>query len=211
MNLCRSIAADHIYKHFKGQSESKIGLAYAYCNYKEREAQSPVNLFASFWMQLIQRKVAISDNVQALYEKHVPKGTRPNLGVVSKILKEETDRFEKIYLLVDALDECADNDIEVLIRHLKDLQPKVILMVTSRPSNVIADLLEGASLLDISANSSDLLAYVTGRINGATRLMWHVRSDATLAEDIKKGVVEAADNMYEAFSMTMTHSRLPSF
>ena len=210
-NLSRAIAVDYLRKVSENQSEREVGVACIYCNYKERQMQTSVNLLASIWMQLIHNKGAVSDKIKALYKNHIHKGTRPDLRDMSGILRKEVDEFDKIYVLVDALDECADDDSEVLIEHLKDLQPKLNLMITSRPSNATASLLEEASLLTITAHPSDLLAYITGRIDRASRLTRHVKSDTNLAEEIGKGVAQSADDMYEAFAMTITHSLTADF
>ena len=112
------------------------------------------------------------------------------------MLKKELDSYERLYVLVDALDECADDSArEMLIEQLQSFQPKVNLMVTSRPSENIARMFDGTLQLQISGHPADLRTYVSSRIAQGTRLRQHVRNDDALSEDIMQCVVNNAEGM----------------
>ena len=81
------------------------------------------------------------------------------------MLKRELDSYERVYILVDALDECVDDAArEMLVEQLHNLQPKINLMVTSRPSEHVARMFEGNIEQKISAHPADLRTYVESRI-----------------------------------------------
>lgn len=197
MNLNRSLVIDHLRKSYERQLD-EIGVACIYCNYKEQDVQTPANLIAGIWMQLVIEKAVINDKVKKLYRKHVDKDTRPSLREVSEVLKMEIDKYKKVYVIIDALDECTDDfSRETLVENIRGLQLNVNLMVTSRFLDSIERTFKEASILEISADPTDIRTYVEGRISRGGQLSRHVKADAMLAEDIEKSIAESAQGMYE--------------
>jgi len=190
----RSVVVNHLREQFK--HETDVGKACIYCNYREKDVQIPVNLIASLWSQLVQQD-SLSSNVRDLYKDHNRRGTRPALSEVSKILRSETSRYSKIFVIVDALDECpeAGRSRAILLTELRALQPTVNLMATSRFLDSIAREFEGVIQLEISASIKDLQEYVRGRISCESRLSRNVGKDAALGEDIINTVVGNAKKM----------------
>lgn len=194
---------DHLREN---QLDAEIGIACIYCNYKEQDVQTPANLIASIWMQLVLGKAVVNDDVKKLYKKHIDKDTRPNFQEVSEILKKETDNYKKLYVIIDALDECTDDfSRETLVEQIQGLQPKVNLLVTSRVLDSIARIFAGAPVLEISASPADVRAYVAGRVSRGGQLSRHVKIDLMLFEDIVKSVAENAQGMYEASLLYLSH------
>ena len=176
-----------------------------YCKYDEQVLQTPENLLASVWMQLIHNHSSVSDKVRDIYKAHINKDTRPRLKDIVESLTPELAKFNKVYLFLDALDECADESRrDTLLDQLRNLRPKVNLMVTSRYLDSIANILEGSAKVDIEASSEDLRKYVTGRIIRGSRLSRHARADETLAKDIEERVVNRADGMCVPYLYNMT-------
>ncbi|KAG8526588.1 uncharacterized protein KY384_008789 [Bacidia gigantensis] len=195
--ILTSIAVNYVYELQKIQLYRKIGVAYVYCNYKEQNKQTLGNLLASVWRQIFQYETVDNSEVRQLYEKHVNKGTRPKVKDIARILSQEIDRYENVYLFVDALDECTNEETrETFIRQLQELQPRICLIVTSRFSDSIARAFKEAPVLEICANRADVQAYVMGRIARSGRLARYVNSDEMLKKDIERNVVENADKMF---------------
>jgi hypothetical protein len=190
---------NHLREQFK--SEADVGIACIYCNYKEKDVQIPINLIASLWSQLVQQQDSLSNNVQDLYKDHRRRGTRPALSEVSRILRSEAGRYSKIFVIVDALDECpeAGRSRAILLTELRALQPTVNLMATSRFLDNIAREFEGAIQLEISASIKDVQEYVRGRFCESL-LSRKISKDAALREDIMKTVVGNAKKMYKVSS-----------
>ena len=175
--------------------KNDIGVAYVYCNYKEQDTQGPENLLASVWRHLIDDRTDVSDSVRRLYKNHIDKGTRPKLKEVAEELSQEIDRFKKVYVFIDALDECTiEQAREALIDQLHKFS-NLCLMVTSRDFDNIAGILENAAVLEISQHPVDVQKYVTSRIAQGCRLSRHVKADATLGKAIEESVVRNADKM----------------
>ena len=161
-------------------------------------------MLASIWMQLVQGTGSVSKAAKELYEKHVDRNTRPTLKEISKILKEEMEKFKKVFVVVDAMDESPDEWSRVtLLQELRALQPTVNLMATSRFLDSIALEFEGAPMLEISASLEDVRAYIMGRLSKGGQLARHVRADATLAEDIEETVLGNSQKMYGPHSISI--------
>lgn len=183
--------------HEKFKNETDVGIACIYCNYKERDSLTPVNLIASVWSQIVQQHEPLSNDVQGLYKAHRRHNTRPPLSEVSKILKSETSRYSKVFVIVDALDECPEENgsRESLLRELRALQPIANLMVTSRFIDTIARQFNGTIQLEISANVDDIRAYARGRISREHKLSRNVCKDAVLGDDVVKTVAGKSQKM----------------
>jgi hypothetical protein len=195
----RSIAVKYLRETFG--HDSKIGIAAIYCNYKDNKAQTLVNLLASLWKQLVN-KGPVSNDAIILHEKHVNQGTRPSLIELSKLLRSDVMRFSKIFVVVDALDECpeANGFRKSFIGDLRALHPKVNLMVTSRFIDAIERDFEGTAQLEISAREEDIRIYVNNRVSLSPRLSRHVSRDPNLGQKIISTVVGNAQKMYGALN-----------
>jgi hypothetical protein len=194
MHLYRSIVVDRLRERFERRND--IGIGFIYCNYKQRDAQTLVNLVASLWAQLVHNRTALSHDAKELHATHVKTGTRPSLSNILNILQSEIGRLSKVYIIVDALDECHQDWTRDLITELRKLLPAVNLLVTSRPHDIIASMFKGASQLEVEANVEDVRAYVLGRISRSNQLSQHVATNPYLRDEILKGVVASARNMY---------------
>ncbi len=87
--MSRSIIVDNLRCRFEGVAG--VGVASMYCNYKEQLEQTPVNLLAGLWMQLVHRSNQLNDEVKSLYYKHADRNTLPTLTDVEKILSNEIE------------------------------------------------------------------------------------------------------------------------
>lgn len=95
---------------------------------------SLANLLGSLFKQLIQlrRSDPVSLELQMLYDARTIE-SNPKESDVRRLLHEEISKCEHVYLVVDALDECAiRHRLRQELYDLKKLKPKkVSLLVTS--------------------------------------------------------------------------------
>jgi hypothetical protein len=184
-----------------------VGIACIYCNYKEKDAQTLTNLVAGLWAQLARNSGSLSTEARDLYSTHVRQNSPPTLDEVSKMLQSEIARYSKIFVVIDALDEYPEGDRSTLLNKLRELRPRINLMVTSRYLDAIANDFEGSPQLEISANVEDVQAYIVGRISGEKMLSRFVSKDAALGENIVNIVAGKAKKMYETLKQNI-HSSL---
>jgi hypothetical protein len=187
---------NQLYEQFK--DEGKVGVACIYCNYKEKDAQTPVNLIASLWMQLVEDHGSLSADVKGLYGKYVERGTRPPLSEVSRVLQSEITKYSKVFVVLDALDECSESDgtRQLFLTEIRKLMPNISLLVTSRHIANIELEFQKAACLEISANDEDVRSYLKSRIEGQPQLARHIEKDTTLQDAILHTIVKKANGMY---------------
>ena len=167
-----------------------------YCNHKEQSEQTPVNLIASLLKQLIQDGHRVHDSLNALYKRHGLRSTRPSLGEISELIRQEFGLYRQIFVVVDALDECQEYN-GYRSRLIEELQriTGVNLMITSRPHLDIHDSFPDIMLLEVRASDEDLCAYINARM-GRDKLSKNVKGHKDLQDDIRKTVVANASGMY---------------
>jgi hypothetical protein len=105
----------------------------------------------------------------------------------------EVHRFSKVFIIIDALDECADG--EHLLAQLQKMSIRIHLLVTARNISKY----DNVSRLHILARDEDISLYVRARIEKESNLARHVENDPlhpALQEDILHTVVDKASGMY---------------
>src|SRR5271170_1934572 len=125
----RSIVVNHLQTLF-----DSVATTFIYCNYTERAEQTVSNLVASLLRQIVQGRRAISDDVNSFFECHRRQTSRPILDQLIDVLISEIRTRSKVFIVVDALDECREDDATraLLLEVLRSLPRQVNLMVTSR-------------------------------------------------------------------------------
>jgi uncharacterized protein YPO0396 len=181
---------NHLQKVFK--SDDSVAITYMYLNYKEQKEQSVPNLMASLLKQMVQDRHETSNSVKTLYSYHQDRSTRPTLDELTEALKTEIEAYSKVFILVDALDECEHPTTRArLLRTLQALTMAgtVQLMVTSRDLPTIAREFRHTKRLDIIANDQDVRRYLEGQIAAGPRHLQPLR------EDIVKNITQNAAGM----------------
>lgn len=172
-----------------------VGIAFIYCNYKEH--QVAVDMVGSLLQQLLQRKSTISKEIVALYQSHTIRKTHPTIAELSTLLQAETRELTKLFVVVDALDECPEADRVKLLSELKKLQPILRLLVTGRPHiDSVAQRFQETSKLEVRASDDDIKAYLEGRIENAETLKPLIGKQPKLRNFIISTIVEQVKGMY---------------
>jgi hypothetical protein len=92
------------------ENDRSISIAYLYCNYKRSHEQKLEDLLLNLLKQLAQRCLVTPDGVQALYDKYKTRSDRPSSKDLSEALQSVISSFSKVFIIIDALDECQVND-----------------------------------------------------------------------------------------------------
>jgi hypothetical protein len=173
-----------------------IGVAYLYCNYKRQSEQTAPNLVAAIIKQLVQDRPSIAQFLSILYDRHRVRRTRPPLEELLSILKSVLANYSRVYVVLDALDECPERDgtRRQLLRLFRTLQQRIDLrfMATSRQIPEIVEEFKGMPLVEVRASNSDLERFVMGNVN---RFAKFVRLNTDLQDLVQNRVVKAADGM----------------
>jgi hypothetical protein len=187
------VVINHLQELFKG---ANIGVVYIYCNYKEQTLQTATHLIASLLKQLVQNCPVLSSNVRVLYH-YKTQAHYPTLAELTKVLDREIKRYAKVFIVVDALDECSESNGSQmkLLKALRSLTEPVNLMVTSRDLPSIEQHFREAHRLYIRATDEDVTKYVQSHLFDYSNLM-------NLRDIIVSKIVDKAGGMCVSPSLT---------
>ncbi|KAF7341369.1 Ankyrin repeat-containing domain [Mycena venus] len=189
--LC-AIVVDHLRTSLDHEN---IRIAVVYLNHKETEAQSPSNVLASIWRQLIIEQ-PLSPTVERLYVKHREQRTRPSLDDTHGVLYSTVSQLSRVFIVVDALDEYPEEQRDTLLERLSILGPSVTLMVTSRPHINIKHVIPEFEVIEIRAAKDDIRQYLEGQIRKSQRLSRHVKNAPDVRQALETRIVEGCDGMF---------------
>ena len=160
-----SLVVNHLETHCQDKGTA---VTYLYCNYKEQASQTTANLVAELLKHLVHQQSHLPQDVCSLYSRYHADNTRPKLEEVSSALHQEVQRYSRVFIVIDALDECPERNNtrwEFLGEVLKLPEDRVRLFCTSRHITSIENEFETATRLEIKATDEDVKRYVVGRID----------------------------------------------
>ncbi|WAO90276.1 NACHT domain-containing protein [Fusarium falciforme] len=195
----KTIVASVVISHLieKLREDPSSGLAYIYCDFRRKKEQTVQHFASSMLKQLAEKHPTLPDPVQRLHEYHVRQRTRPSLGELLESLHRITEPFSRVFIVVDALDECqeSDNCLSTFLSGLFDLQQKleINIFATTRPLGHIKSRFEKAITMEIRAQSDDVRKYVNGRLGELPRI---VQRDPELQEAVIGTISRAVDGMF---------------
>jgi ATP/maltotriose-dependent transcriptional regulator MalT len=154
------------------------------------------NLFIYILKQLLlHRALSTTTGKLLLYQRKPP--ARPSEAEILLLLCEEIKTYDRVYVVLDALDE-SRNDIAIKVRHslIHDLPDNISLLCTSRRIPEIEKTFAGDQLFDITANNEDMRKYVEAFFEDTTGLCDLVaRTHEVDQETITSKVLERARGM----------------
>lgn len=159
--MLATIAIEHLYATIRHHD---VRVAYLFCNYKEQADQSTLALISALLKQLVQTRPEMATAVTNLYQGHSKRQSRPSFRETFEALQFVCSNYTTVYIVVDALDEYADEDGShtKLIDKLCELQANgdVRLMVTSRFIHEISQKFQSNSMLEVRASEEDVRRFV---------------------------------------------------
>jgi Cdc6-like AAA superfamily ATPase len=204
--ILTSIVVEELFTRF--ENDANISIAYLYCNYRRQHEQNLEDLFASLLKQFVQEQPSIPDSVKTLYDRHKDKRTRPSLDEILRILQTVAAAYSRVFIIVDALDECqiSDGCRQRFLLGLFNFQVKcgANLFATSRPISSIEKEFDGNSRLEIRASEEDVRRYLDRQL---FRLPGFVARSHELQEEIKTDIVNAIDGMCVVYFRVLTKLR----
>jgi type II secretory pathway predicted ATPase ExeA len=174
VRLHSSIVIDHLSSKFANDT---ICIAYVYCDYRDNEKQSALNMIGSLLKQaMVVSRTICDDFIDSFLEKK-KKQMNVEIDDALQALSKILQRFKMTYICVDALDGCLEEHRWNLIRRLKGLatyNPEhpvgILLFFTGRPQikdyiNLHPDIgANGSVSIKFEATSDDIAAYIQHRL-----------------------------------------------
>ncbi|KAG5660877.1 hypothetical protein KAF25_002520 [Fusarium avenaceum] len=196
----------------RSKQKINIGVACIYCIYSDK-TQSALNFVKSIVHQLAEQSKELPKELMSLYQTHTTASppTSPTIEDYELLLKAEICKFDNVYLVVDALDECRTDDAVVfrphsdtrsrLLRTLNYLGTDVHLLVTSRDEELKATDPQPAvpfAKMIVSATSEDIGLYAEGRVDSTPCLSKLVKHypELNLKSKIKETITAKAASIF---------------
>jgi hypothetical protein len=181
-------------------STAGVGIAFVYCDINAQSEQTTHTLLASITRQLVEQKPALLRLVKNTRDKQNPKLNSATLTNCIDLLTLIVRELDRTFVVVDALDECAEQDDkrclnrESFVKALLDLPFQ--LFITSRNLEAIFSLLEHATRLDIRSHYEDIKLYVDWRIRNSPLLMTNIDKKEANRNMVVDTVIKKSSDRY---------------
>ncbi|KAF8851267.1 ankyrin, partial [Acephala macrosclerotiorum] len=177
------------------QNDPSIGIAYLYCDFRRQEEQNAEDLILNLLKQLSQQHSILPDSLKSLYDQYKDKRTQLSLDKILETLHEIAAIYSRIFIIVDALDECQafDGCRMKFLSEISKFQAKcnANLFVTSRNIPEITERFKLSISLEIRASDEDVRMYLDSRLSKSeSDVIKGYREEITIA------ITKAVDGMF---------------
>ncbi|KAJ9270260.1 hypothetical protein DTO212C5_3754 [Paecilomyces variotii] len=189
-----SIVINHLQKIFANKQH--VVVAYIFCDYREQSNEKLNNILGAILKQLVQPMEVPPDDLKMLYKSHKATGSTLQSNELVELLISVANYYSRVYLVIDALDECSDSDgtRSTFISHLLKLQKScnVNLLATSRFIPDITARFEHFPSVEVRASDADVALYAEGRIHEFNC----VRKNPALSKLVVSSITKTSDGMF---------------
>ena len=145
--------------------EEDLAVAWLYCDYLAQQEQTVINIMGAILKQLVRRREIPKDIREGFQE-----GRRPLLPDLVRMLRIAVASLPRVFICIDALDECLPKDLPELFESLRDIvreSPKTRIFLTGRPhvKETIQRYFPKAVAIPISSNQDDIRDYLEMRLD----------------------------------------------
>ncbi|KAF4633985.1 hypothetical protein G7Y89_g4134 [Cudoniella acicularis] len=193
--ILASAVVENLHRRFQG--DLSVGIAYLYCNFRRQNKQKAEDLLSSLLKQLAQSLPSLPDSLESLYNIHKVNRTRPSLYEISSTLQSVALMYSRVFIIVDALDECqvSDGCRANILSEIFSLKAKcnANIFTTSRIIPEIVNKFEGSVRSEIRAIEEDIGKYLDAHMSQLPRF---TLSEPKLQEEIKSGILKAVEGMF---------------
>ncbi|KAK0714895.1 hypothetical protein B0H67DRAFT_600680 [Lasiosphaeris hirsuta] len=165
--ILTSIVVDKVSTELR--NKKTFGIAYLYSNFRQNHEQKAEDLLASLLKQLVQELASLPEAIKILYDGNKNKGTRPSFDELSSALQSVAKEYSRVFVIVDALDECqlSDGCRSRFILEIFSLQANncgADFFATSRFIPDITTRFSQSTVMAISARDEDVKRYLGGHM-----------------------------------------------
>lgn len=192
---------DDLCNKFRGQED--VVVACLYCDFLTRKEQSTTSLIGALLKQVVARLELVPTEISDAFleEKGNLGGRGLLLPDILKLLEVVLTSLRRVFICVDALDECLTGRLPELLRSLGSIaeaSPGTRLFVTGRP-HILGEIEKhftgGVQIMPIKSIQEDIRRFIERKleddpISGAM--------DEDLKADIMDTIPKTASGMYVA-------------
>ncbi|KAK0371078.1 hypothetical protein CLIM01_11564 [Colletotrichum limetticola] len=183
------------------RSSQSVAVAFFYCDYKNIDSQKLLNVLSTIAVQLGQQNheaFSILEEYHAGLKSASSLNAEPEPKDLLNLILTIISVYEKVFIVLDGLDECGDNMAEVAeaVKFLFEASSFDSIAVFSRDEPEIQDEFAAEfAHIEIAAHTEDLDIYI--RAEMAPRRQPHNLSiqNPLFAEEIRHQLVNGAQGM----------------
>jgi hypothetical protein len=170
----------------------ETALAYAFCRRGDESSQNPLTILGALAKQIGQQQPEINSVLESefLTSQH---GETPSKRTVRLVLDSALSSFTRIFLVIDAFDECKGNELLAkdplsLMQNTMGVSVKIVIF--SRHDLHLEKCLKHYNQLqpDLGENMEDLRAYID--------FLFPDDSQASVNQEIREECIAKADGMF---------------
>lgn len=179
------------------QQDPMVAVCFLYFDYRIKY-DSVTELVGIILRQLAAQKLPLAKPVRSLFELYGLRNSKPPLRDYISTLQCTLCEWDKVFLVVDAIDECSSSNStrQAFLADLDTIQAnsKLRIMITGRPNPDVVEVMrfKKSTFLEIRARDEDVETYITDRLRKSDGL---ARQPEMLQQKIKTKVTQAVDGM----------------
>lgn len=197
-------------------SVSDVGYAYFYFTFRDETKQTTEGFLRSIIVQLSSLRQSLPEEVRNLYNVYGMQQQRPPLPDLIRVILSLLQSFGKTYLMIDALDECAEQDSMLdLITQITTADhdsANTSVLLTSRRERAIEitlqDIVTDSICIQSKLIEPDIRLHVRSQLSDDRLLRRH---SGSIKQEIEEALVKGADGMYELPLSIRSYRTLTSF
>ena len=170
----------------------ETALAYAFCRRGDESSQNPLTIFGALAKQIGQQQSEINSVLESEFLAS-QNGETPSKRTVRVVLDSALSSFTRIFLVIDAFDECKGNDLlaqDLLSLMQNTMGVSVKIVIFSRHDLHLEECLRLYNQIqpDLGENTEDLRAYID--------FLFPDDSQASANQEIREECIAKADGMF---------------
>lgn len=189
-------------------------LAVYACSFRDSRTTSATSILCALAGQIAKSSSVSMDKCKRFLERHASEGKlNPEILDLQDLILDMSLSADvhRIFIVIDGLDEAEwkQRDHLMAVVDIPQRARKVKMLVTSRPFDMIAEALEGYSILsmkNVSLNTC-FVAYVDTELE-RSELAKLPQQDF---DEVKEGLIRKSDGMYVSFLINTCHAHKCTF
>lgn len=202
----KTMISSYIAEVLQKNEESPSGIfVFYFCNDRNDDRRTTPAIVRGLVVQLLRQQPGLFQAISEDYRRH-GKSIAENLSALFVALRRLLRRTEaRVYILIDALDECEGSSRHDFFTFIEDLDPdmKVSIIITSRPEVDVEDAVGDTDILrvDSARVNEDLSRFIDIKVDDLAKKK--KRFPAKLIEDIRNVLQRQAGGTFLWVSLAL--------